>query len=110
MSHTPGPWQAIGSIPSDGFDCFWINAQPSPALRGFTKNIASINGPQSDPECEDNARLIAASPDLLVALKEALSCLEIEVKMRTPQWDGHAAYYSGIGKARLAIAKAEGAS
>ena len=25
--HTPGPWQLIGSIPSEGFDCYYIKAQ-----------------------------------------------------------------------------------
>lgn len=64
---TKGPWQAIGSHESEGFDCYWINAQPNPAMRGFTKEIAAVTGPQGG-EAEANARLIAASPTLLEAV------------------------------------------
>lgn len=66
----------IGSHPSEGFDCFWINAQPSPVLRGFTKEIATVNGSQMDPEKAANARLIASSPDLLEPAPDAADILE----------------------------------
>lgn len=65
---TPGPWIAIHSIPEQGVECFWLNAQPSGGIcRGFSQEIGTINGPQSG-EQEANARLIAAAPDLLKAL------------------------------------------
>lgn len=28
---TPGPWACTRSIPQEGFECFWIKAQPNPA-------------------------------------------------------------------------------
>ena len=65
--HTSGPWQSIGSHESEGFNCYWINAQPNSAMRGFTKEIAAVTGPQGG-EAEANARLIAAAPDLLDAV------------------------------------------
>jgi len=65
MTHTPGPWQVIGSHPSEGFDCFWIKGQPNPLMRGFTKEIGCINGPQANAEVAADARLIAAAPELL---------------------------------------------
>ena len=72
--HTPGPWQSIGSHESEGFDCYWIKAQPSPALRGFTKEIAAVTGPQAG-EAEANACLIAAAPELLAAAQLAYETL-----------------------------------
>jgi hypothetical protein len=71
--HTLGPWKFIGTDPAEGGDWFWINTQPNPAMRGFTKNIGVVNGSQSDPEQLANARLIAAAPELLAALWAALS-------------------------------------
>ena len=61
--HTPGPWHSVPSVPSEGFDCWWLMAG--------SRNIATISGYQGDTECEANARLIAAAPDLLEALKHA---------------------------------------
>lgn len=63
--HTPGPWEVIGTDPAEGGDWFWIKAQPSPVLRGFTKDIGVVNGSQSDAVQQANARLIAAAPELL---------------------------------------------
>lgn len=63
--HTAGPWQAVGSHPSEGFDCFWIKAKPSPVARGFTKEIGCVNGPQGSKQVAADARLIAAAPELL---------------------------------------------
>ena len=54
---------------------------------------------------ETQARLIAAAPDLLDALKELFGA-EMEKCMR---WDGKADQLGAIRKARAAIAKAEGA-
>ena len=57
--HTDGKWELdIGSlgalyIMADGYE------------------IAEVQGPDADDECLANARLIAASPDMLSELKEA---------------------------------------
>jgi hypothetical protein len=41
-------------------------------MRGFTQEIATVNGSQSDPTQQANARLIAAAPELLEALERAV--------------------------------------
>ena len=64
--HTAGPWVAIRSIPEEGCDGWWIKAQPHAAMRGFTNDLAWVNGGQ---ENEANARLIAAAPTLLSIAK-----------------------------------------
>lgn len=83
MSHTPGPWYV-----EDGF--VWRD-----------------NETIADPHCsllfdseemEDNARLIAAAPDLLAALESLLAvCVEELDDKRTPE----------MRQARNAIAKAK---
>ena len=107
--HTSGPWQLIGSHESEGFDCYWIKAQPSPFLRGFTKDVATVTGPQGGV-AEANARLIAAAPDLLAALREAREALHFHYV----EWDGEPEDAVPLQLARsrcdAAIAKATGAA
>ena len=109
MNYTPGPWEAadldrelfphvfIGPelLYSDGSGRFRamiiVNDGPTP------EDVAAGHGYGSTLEtCRANARLIAAAPDLLEALKECLSC-EFAVTDK-----------AAIEKARSAIAKAEG--
>lgn len=62
---TPGRWASINSIPEEGVECFWIEAQPGGGIcRGFTQEIGCVNGPQSDDQ-EANARLIPAAVNYL---------------------------------------------
>ena len=56
--HTPGPWRVPNSIPTDVVD--------SAHNRWIADCKVSVNGPPKE-EQEANARLIAASPDLLAA-------------------------------------------
>ena len=74
--HTPGPWNVDPSYPGDvcagtGHDvavtCY--KGMKPIDLDGTESTI----GPQSREEAEANARLIAASPDLLAALQEWMS-------------------------------------
>lgn len=67
---TPGPWTLMASNPErDGADCWTLLAQPHPGLRGFTKELAILAGPQSDENAQANAALIKAAPALYEALK-----------------------------------------
>lgn len=79
MSHTPGPWQ----YKNDGRSRDFMNKpgwNPSnPDHCGFrvydaTTLVASVNEGVNIPreECAANARLIAAAPELLEALKGLL--------------------------------------
>jgi hypothetical protein len=84
--HTPGPWR-ISTIGSYGI-----------AITGYTSVIANV----PDDDAIGNARLIAAAPELLAALREITS---------------HATNFGGaplsatkmFDRARAAIAKATGA-
>jgi len=98
--HTPGPWKI-----SDGA----ILCQNVNAYGNF--HIARFDRGDSDNTGEDlaNARLIAAAPELLAALKDTL-CLA-EAYFDTLPDDGEAQdHYMTcvIELARNAIAKAEG--
>lgn len=87
--HTPGPWVARPGLTR------W-NIVTTGQPRTF--NVCSINTDRLEQEA--NGRLIAASPDLLAALKEAVSLLE--------NGDTRGAWERGIKQAHAAIAKAEG--
>lgn len=94
---TPGPWKVYRT--SDGERIIGI---------GCAENGEGITDPRfglwgSGPEREANARLIAAAPDLLAALQAALPLLEeLEQDDNT--------YYAEAVNARVAIAKATGAT
>lgn len=64
--HTPGPW-----VTSATDDTVVIDATG--------REVAAIDGDYNDPDTwpqmEANARLIAAAPDLLLALREARDAL-----------------------------------
>lgn len=65
MSHTPGPWKATGQ---------WIRQEQAapgtwPRLIAFASDDENREPKPLREESEANARIIAAAPDLLVALK-----------------------------------------
>ena len=97
--HTPGPWRANSS---------WIEG-PKMALR-----VACVDWPRrgcapcTKNEAEANARLIAAAPDLLKAMKR-LDRLYKGICMMVPD-DEMAACQEVWAEADAAIAKAEGRS
>ena len=90
-AHTPGPWRA--------------EPRDSGGLSIMAKSdvVAQTNryGPTL-PCVEANARLIAAAPDLLAALKEC------EAYFRPMAEDGQYLAQQRIDRIRAAIAKAEG--
>lgn len=81
MKHTPGPWRTTGSLISN----------ESRVL------VASLSGASDDDVEAANARLIAAAPELLAALKEV-----VEAQKGGYLGWGH------IDAASAAIAKATG--
>jgi hypothetical protein len=87
--HTPGPWK----ISKDG------TAGMSHEIRAEFVTVARTYS--SAKECNDNARLIAAAPELLQALKWTIGALESEC--------GDKLHCSALYQDALAaIAKAEG--
>lgn len=65
MSHTPGPW----TVHAWGDNSYEVNAADSTVC-----NVPGFHdGTADEGVSEHNARLIAAAPDLLAALKRAVS-------------------------------------
>ena len=81
--HTPGPWNRLGTV-------VWDEKMG----RVVAQCATTLNQMQAD---DANARLIAAAPDLLEALKEILTL---------PQLIGGGTVSIPIQNARAAIAKA----
>ena len=73
MNHTPGPWAAM---PSRVSTLEWvICADPgSPILR--VRSLCAAGKVVPHGESEGNARLVAAAPDLLQALRDLLQVIE----------------------------------
>ena len=64
--HTPGPWFIDTAITSDLEDHVCISAK----LHGMLAQVVwRMEGAERTPTCEANARLIAAAPELLEALR-----------------------------------------
>jgi hypothetical protein len=107
MRHTPGPWHYRrgdewshsvvthhGTLPDGSQNCW---------------TVADINK-MREPAHEANARLIAAAPDLLEALRVFVSCslpVSTEIDERGHRWT-EAYLDQALPIARAAIAKAEG--
>jgi hypothetical protein len=74
-THTSGPWEVHGAV-HRGKVLFWsINEASAAKYRGdiATVHDAEHMGGISTAERDANARLIAAAPDMLAALKAILS-------------------------------------
>jgi hypothetical protein len=68
--HTPGPWVAVGRFVEVADDNVPDICTTDPAA------IGQQNLPRSYAECCANARLIAAAPELLEALKELVAAVD----------------------------------
>lgn len=100
--HTPGPW----AIESGGMNRYVVEYK--------TGNVVSVLGypsQRSIPEEKANARLIAAAPELLEALRQCVPGLEFALKRIRWEWPetwADAQENIALEIARAAIAKAEG--
>ena len=103
--HTPGPW-VVDLKPTRNEDhCGWciMGAAYRPVC--ITYSMCTNDGDPSE-EAQANARLIAASPMTLEALKIALSTLEdLNNKVSYETWKN---LYEPVWQIRDAIAEAEG--
>jgi len=93
--HTPGPWTAE----PEGGRGAWV--------RGSNGTWAALACGDTDAEADANAHLIAAAPDMLVALQMAVPALEWCQK----QWASSPQQGSGINVlavVRATLADAEG--
>lgn len=101
-NHTPGPWTTFYEGRDNAHPCGWQDTEIGSlsALAVLRPQIAVLTC-RDKREQNANARLIAAAPDLLAALK-ALS----------PMWDNDSplltVYAAEIESARAAIKRARG--
>jgi len=98
MEHTKGPWRDSGEY--DSHAGYWdttIVGDGEDVDESFVAIVRSGNGRE---QVEANARLIAAAPELLAALKASMSALEA--------WMDQGKCLSIYQQASEAIAKAEG--
>ena len=89
--HTKGPWCAAID------ECATVRDSRDNQLAMVTYLFTKTGGRRSGDEVSANARLIAAAPELLEALEEAVCALEVCGKD-----------YRATEIARIAIAKAKG--
>ncbi len=112
MSHTPGPWKIFQSVLDSRLQVDVRDSTETPVCGvDAREHVYAGHGAQKDadsrcevgqPETWANARLIAAAPDLLEALKKAAQ----ELGVNDPR---DLAFESDLsGEIRAAIAKAEG--
>ena len=96
-SHTPGPWAVSSSVV--------VVAPNDPRDAPVICNTMDLGGPSGFrlSEAMANAHLIASAPDLLAALKAALTLLEYMATDR-PSAKNH----KTLVAARAAIRRAEG--
>lgn len=95
MSHTPGPWTVQGQAV--------LSDRPYPEWKQIAGVRIGNADNWSDPEGESNARLIAAAPELLAALKELVHYDEGSSEQGSYG-------YEVLQLCKNAIAKAEGRS
>jgi hypothetical protein len=101
MMHTPGPWEVI-------------NERSDVCVRARAQTICLVTGGLDDlfesglygPVATANAHLIAAAPDLLAALKEALNFIEGDRDFMLG--NAYPEDYAMRERIKAAIAKAEG--
>jgi hypothetical protein len=113
--HTPGPWRFIDDHPSRA--CLKVLAGDSEDLASLYFAPSDLNEPdedgiwRGDDERVANARLMAAAPELLAALRGALKALDaIGAEMTVGDRFTNAGQYllDALTPAREAISKATG--
>src|SRR5438445_8827143 len=98
--HTPGPWEYRSSTDSC---CPFVLVAPHPFIPDARRTLAINLSPASHGENDANARLIAAAPELLDALKVIKAC-----STGLSNGTEHARLTDIAQLAKAAIIKAEG--
>ena len=97
--HTEGPWNVSGLLNEPGRDYRheMVNADGPTVIASIFVPASHPNRPDSEATCAANARLIAAAPELLEALKGLIGFITSTPPHQRRQWEA----------AKAAIAKAE---
>ncbi len=100
VSHTPGPWYAEKSS-----EDFWYVTMDEDA---FGRAVGQTWNAGKGKDCQEaNARVMAAGPEMLAAIKLAEDVLS-RFPFSGEMWPGGHHPNTGIEMIRAAIAKAEG--
>lgn len=112
--HTPGPWSVFDDdcedYGDDGLARMIVSGEGDPNKNEDGLSIAFVIGGMPRDMEDANARLLAAAPDLLEALRPLAECEVIETDAGLLDSDS-ARYFITMGEiraARAAIAKATG--
>jgi len=97
-NHTPGPWQVL----KRGYNQYAVDKFPatSPLVGSDAPICVMIADEREDANAKENARLIAAAPDMYEAIREALVTFQCN-----PDWRDED---KAMNMMRDAIKKAEG--
>ncbi len=99
--HTPGPWTHCRGVKQTDF-------QEHDTVQGSDEwDVAHVEERTKDGEQHANARLIAAAPELLEALKLTLSEMEAMHALHHPRCEGGCSYFEAHEAACAAIAASE---
>ena len=103
MKHTPGPWEFVPKLTaSENHRGYFIRAEK--ATRNGKWALAEVQPGDEDGKIgKANATLIAAAPDMLAALRQAVGVLA-GACVHAPKLEPHDAYEA----ASAAIARATG--
>jgi len=96
LTHSPAPWNVVRSDPAEGADVWWIVGNCGG--HNSETEIGSVQGGHGNHH-EANARLIAAAPDLLSALRWFIDDID---GLHTPM----VGFDKNVEAARAAIARA----
>ena len=102
--HTPGPWEAKAATTPEGTFSYWLYS-PAYGAVGYWCGHKSHHTNNYWLLTESDAHLIAAAPDMLEALQECEAVISALSEVLKPLGNE-----SALLKARVAIAKATGAS
>ena len=104
-AHTPGPWRHEGTF-------VYALTDAERAVNVFSANVQNDNHKARPGECEANARLIAAAPNLLAACEAARSRLVLQLYRADVHRDEPAflADTDAVNALDAAITRAKGAA
>lgn len=110
--HTPGPWIARGEwiVPAEHKDrSIGGSIYPKDDRDNYARVIATLSEDRHKRgSIEGNAKLIAAAPDMLDALRGFMDLTDGKTFLNWPRAGGKTAMTNALWKAAKAIAKAEG--
>ena len=111
VEHTPGPWTDGAAAVWDSTIVFAVSELgeewPIPVADCNDSEGEDLESARPLEERRANARLIAASPDLLAAAKVVLAGLNARIERSHPSG---VPVFDGIAELHAAVAKAEGRS